>query len=115
VSPNVYGADQGTRELTALEMALNLVAGVQRAAAYIDRDELGARVHHAGEHGFANAQLAANLAVVSIAQDLHKLVSPWDRAAAAEEEDGAVADARRTREHMRGWAAGEQTHRGETL
>ena len=110
MSPNVYGADQGTRELTPLEMALNLVASVQRAAAYIDRDELGAVIHHAGDRAFNAAQLAANLAVVSIAQDLHKLVSPWDRAA---DEEGAVADARRTREHMRGWAAGEQTHPGE--
>ena len=112
MSPKVYGADQGTRDMTPLEMALNLVAGVQRSAEYIDRDELGARVHHAGERGFYSSQMAANLAVVSIAQDLHKLVAPWDQGAAAEE-DGAVADARRTREHMRDWAAGEATHRDE--
>jgi len=112
VSPRVFGADEGTRELTALEMALNLAASVHRYARQSTDDQMSSYLNQGGERAHAAAQLAANLAVVSIAEDLHKLVSPWDRAAAAEE-DGAVADARRTREHMRNWAAGEEQHPGE--
>ncbi len=128
--------------LTPLEMAVNLAARVQAyAEALNDPDpdrRLQATIAQAGERAHAGAQLAAHLAQVSMAQDFRRIVNvmlghspedaqapikawargeePWGRGAAtwlAPDEEGAVDDARATREHMRAWGQGEQTHPGE--
>ena len=106
-------------QLSALEMAVNLAARVQVYADALNHadpmDRLQAQIAQAGERAHAGAQLAANLAIVSMAQDLHRVVQVMtgNLPAAHWEEDGAVADARATRDHMRSWARGEQTHPGE--
>jgi hypothetical protein len=105
------------RELSPLDMARNLAASVQRAARRIEADEVSAYINHTGEHGHAAAELAGHLALVSIAEDLHRVVGimtgrpdpepdPWTLR-------GAVDDARATREHMRRWSEGDETHPGE--
>jgi len=104
--------------LSPLEMAVNLAAQVQAYAEALNHTDpdrrLQATIAQAGERAHAGAQLAANLAIVSMAQDLHRVVGimtgnvPWPP-----EEDGAVADARRTREHMREWGQGDTSHPGE--
>jgi hypothetical protein len=109
---------QDQARLSPLEMALNLAAQVQVYAEALNHSDpdrrLQATIAQAGERAHAGAQLAANLAVVSMAQDLHRVVGimtgnvPWPP-----EEDGAVADARATRDHMRDWAKGDTTHPGE--
>ena len=158
-------------QLSPLDMAANLAAKVQQyAEALSDPDpdrRIQAQIAQAGERAHTGAQLAANLALVSIAQDLHWAVQllltqtegwakgrddawagagpvpgagslndpdspisrwargepPWhftqDRdgaiipAAPEQPQEGAVDDARRTREHMRAWGQGEQDHPGE--
>lgn len=62
-------------ELTALDMARNCARSVLRQAEFSQRDRLGAYVARAGDHGHVAAQLAANLALVSIAEDLHRIVA----------------------------------------
>jgi hypothetical protein len=107
--------------LSPLDMAVNLAGRVQAyAEALNDPDpdrRLQATISQAGERAHTGAQLAANLAQVSIAQDLHALrrvmLGAADPDLAWPEEDGAVADARVTRDHMRSWAKGETTHPGE--
>jgi hypothetical protein len=110
------GADQD-RELTPLEMAQNLVASVHRAAQHIEANELSAYLNHTGDKAHAAAQLAANLALVSIAEDFRRVADVLCKAdrviSQQDDEPGAVADARATREHMRSWGAGETTHPGE--
>ncbi|HXC64398.1 MAG TPA: hypothetical protein VNZ67_08570 [bacterium] len=103
--------------LSPLEMAVNLAAQVQAYAEALNHTDpdrrLQATIAQAGERAHAGAQLAANLAIVSMAQDLHRVVGimtgnvPWPP------EDGAVADARATRDHMRDWSKGETSHPGE--
>ena len=103
--------------LSPLEMAVNLAAQVQAYAEALNHTDpdrrLQATIAQAGERAHAGAQLAANLAIVSMAQDLHRVVGimtgnvPWPP------EDGAVADARTTRDHMRDWSKGETSHPGE--
>jgi hypothetical protein len=119
------GADR-ERDLTPLEMAQNCAAAVSRYASYQDRDPMGSYVSRAGQQGHATAELAGNLALVSIAEDLHRVVAimtgeaadlldaKWARDA-EEKRGGAVDDARATREHMQRWAEGGETHKGETL
>jgi hypothetical protein len=108
--------------LSALDMAVNLAAKVQAYAEVLNDPDpdrrLQAQIAQAGERAHTGAQLAANLAQVSIAQDLHALRRVMLGAADPDlarwpEEDGAVADARVTRDHMRSWAKGETTHPGE--
>jgi hypothetical protein len=67
------GADH-ERELTPLEMAQNAAAAVARYAEYQGRDPLGSHINRAGEAGHQSAQLAGSMALVSIAQDLHRIV-----------------------------------------
>lgn len=101
-----------------------------------------ARNAQAGERAHHGAALAAHLAQVSIAQDFHRLVqvmtgnlpaahwqegsvgnlddpdspiSRWARQEGPLVGEGAMDDARATREHMRDWAKGEQTHPGEGM
>lgn len=110
-------------QITALEMARNLVTQIARRADQSQRDPLGALVHRTGEYGHVAAQLAANLATVSIAEDMHRIVAIMTGEAAAlldqqwtreaEGHSGAVDDARATREHMREWGAGTEDHPGE--
>jgi hypothetical protein len=129
--------------LSPLDMAVNLAGRVQDyAEALNDGDpdrRLQAHIAQAGERAHAGGQLAANLALVSIAQDLHRVIrvmignlpgwdaetsvgtlndpdspiSRWARNEGPLTEEGAVDDARATREHMRDWARGETTHPGE--
>ena len=60
-------------ELSALEMALNCARSVQIYADAQDRDPVTSHISHLGERGHQAAQLAGNLALVSIAEDLHRL------------------------------------------
>lgn len=64
--------------LTPLEMARNLAARVRGYAdALNDPDtdrRLQATIAQLGERAHTGAQLAANLALVSIAEDLHRVV-----------------------------------------
>ena len=105
--------------MSALDMAVNLASRVQACAEALNDPDpdrrLQATIAQAGERAHAGAQLAANLALVSMAQDLHRVVQVMtgNLPAAHWEEDCAVADARATRDHMRSWARGEQTHPGE--
>jgi hypothetical protein len=110
------GADQD-RELTTLEMAQNLAASVHRAALESQADQTSSYLNRTGDRAHAAAQLAANLALVSIAEDFRRVADVLckaDRVISQQDgEPGAVADARATREHMRSWGAGETTHPGE--
>lgn len=96
------------RELSALDLAHNLVGAIVRAARVIERDELGAYLDRTGERAFAGAQLAGQLALVSIADDLHTLIEIVTGRGLPDDPDDA------TREHMRRWADGDDTHQGET-
>jgi hypothetical protein len=69
-----------TDALDPLDMARNLIAGVQRAAEKIEADELGAFIEHAGEYGHYAGQLAANLALVSLAEDVRRITDVLVRA-----------------------------------
>ena len=116
------GADRD-RQLSTLEMAQNLAASVHRYARQSKDDQLGSYLNQTGERAHAAAQLAANLATVSIAEDIHRIVAIMTGEAAAlldqqwtreaEGHSGAVDDARATREHMREWGAGTEDHPGE--
>jgi sulfite reductase beta subunit-like hemoprotein len=107
------GADQ-PRDLSPLEMAQNCAAAVGRYAEFTDREPIQAHVMHAGEQGHQAANLAGNMALVSIAEDLHRIAAVLCKFDAwADSNDDAIANARATREHMRNWAAGEETHPGE--
>jgi hypothetical protein len=114
------GADRD-RQLSTLEMAQNLAASVHRYARQSKDDQLGSYLNQTGERAHAAAQLAANLATVSIAEDVHRIVAVMlgqVPATLAEEagldpDDPVIAQARATREHMRNWGAGEETHKGE--
>jgi hypothetical protein len=96
---------------------------VLRAARRVEADELSAMINHTADRAHAAAQLAANLALVSIAEDLHRVVAVMTGEAAelldakwtreAQERSGAVDDARATREHMQRWAEGGDDHKGE--
>jgi|HubBroStandDraft_3_1064219.scaffolds.fasta_scaffold00345_9 hypothetical protein len=68
------GADH-QRVLTPLEMAQNCAAAVARYAEQQDTDPMGSYVNHAGTLGHQAAQLAGNMALVSIAEDLHRIVA----------------------------------------
>jgi hypothetical protein len=63
----------------ALEMARNLLAGVEAIARYVNDGgpdaEIQAHVRGLGPRQHAQAQLAAYLAVVSIAEDVHALAT----------------------------------------
>lgn len=109
---------QQDSHLSPLEMALNLAAQVQVYAEALNHPDpdrrLQATISQAGERAHAGAQLAANLAIVSMAQDLHRVVQVMTgNLPAWPEEDDQVAQARRTREHMRSWGQGQESHPGE--
>jgi hypothetical protein len=63
------------RQLTPLEMAQNAAAAVARYASHEATDPLGSYVAHTGQRGHDAAQLAGQMALVSIAEDLHYLVA----------------------------------------
>ena len=155
--------EEARAHLTPLEMAVNLAAAVQGYADALNHPDpdrrLQAQIAQAGERAHAGAQLAANLALVSIAQDVHALrrvmlgaadpdlagwvvgspewearhepgaeeasvgtlddpdspISQWARNEGPLAQEGAVDDARRTREHMRSWGKGEEDHPGEGM
>jgi sulfite reductase beta subunit-like hemoprotein len=109
-----FGAEQA-RDLSPLEMAQNCAAAVNRYAEFTDREPIQAHVMHAGEQGHQAASLAGNMALVSIAEDLHRIAAVLCKFDAwADANDDQIANARATREHMRNWAKGEETHPGET-
>jgi hypothetical protein len=126
------------RELTALDMAQNLAASVLRYARQSEADQLGSYLNQTGERAHAAAQLAAHLATVSLAVDVHRIVqimtgqvpddlarhagltpdtadpdAAWGAGAATWLAPDATDDARATREHMRRWSEGDETHPGE--
>ena len=84
-------ADRAAAQATPLDMARNLVRVVAACAAASENDPLMAHVQRVGDRGHQAAQLAANLAVVAIAEDVRRLTdaimdgrllggstSPWD-------------------------------------
>jgi hypothetical protein len=111
--------DDQMARLSPLEMARDWANRVYAIAAhYAERERaepgfgsIEAHIHGAGRQQFEAAQMASFMATVSIAEDLHELRrvmlgDGW-------RESDAVADARRTREHMTRWTEGGDTHRGE--
>jgi len=60
-------------DLSPLAMARRLVDSIPALARYIKHDELGAYIDHAGDRAFSAAQLAAHLAIVSLAEDVHTI------------------------------------------
>jgi|SRR5580704_9427423 hypothetical protein len=114
--------DERMARLSPLEMARDWANRVYAIAAHYEAREqadpgfgrIEAQVHQAGRQQFEAAQMASYMATVSIAEDLHRVVGVmlgdgWRDGSA----DGAVADARRTRDHMAAWAAGAEHHQGE--
>lgn len=118
------------RPPTALDMARAWAGRVTQIATHYEEREaadpgfgrIEAHIQGAGRQQYEAAQMASFMATVSIAEDLHALrrvfLGDADRenalaAKADEAEDGAIADARATREHMASWAAGDEHHRGE--
>jgi hypothetical protein len=63
------------RPLGPLEMARNCVRSVLQYADYQGRDPLGSYVARSGQAGHQAAQLAGNMALVSIAEDMHRIVA----------------------------------------
>lgn len=61
--------------MTPLEMALNAARAVEKFATFQATDELGAYLAHAGPRGKQAAETAACMALVSIAQDIHRIAS----------------------------------------
>lgn len=80
-------ATPGTETPSALEMARNCVAAVSAAADFQASDDpekqLLAHVHHVGAQGDQASKVAARLAAVSIAEDLHFLIRDGEEAQAA--------------------------------
>jgi hypothetical protein len=62
-------------EYTPLEMAQNAARAVLRIADYQATDELGAHLNRAGQRGMDAANIAGAMALVSIAEDLHRIVA----------------------------------------
>ena len=60
-------------QISALEMAQNCARNVLAYTDAQDRDPLTAHVNHLGERGHQAAQLAGQMALVSIAEDLHRI------------------------------------------
>jgi len=69
-------------DLTPLAMARRLVGTIPRLAEYIEADELGAYLDRAGDRAFSAGQLAAHLALVSMAEDVHAITEVLVRAEA---------------------------------
>ena len=57
----------------ALKMAQNCAASIDRLSAYQVSDPLGAYIAQSGRQGMDAADLAAGLALVSIAEDLRRI------------------------------------------
>lgn len=74
-------ADQRERTLpdvTALDMARNLVTTIERLSRYVETGgpeaEIQAHIGNYGARQAAAGQLAAQLAIVSLAEDIHRVV-----------------------------------------
>lgn len=65
---------QPDEPLSALEMAVNCARTIERSAREADADPVKAQTDRLGERQHQAARLAACLALVSIAEDLHRLV-----------------------------------------
>jgi hypothetical protein len=136
-------------ELTAVDplaVARNWARRVSAIAEHYARREqaepgfgrIEAEIHGAGRQQFEAAQMAAYMALVSVAGDARRIADalappgppgpvmppppddrPEDRWRDAREpgpmvvSEDALADARRAREHMARWARGDETHDGE--
>jgi hypothetical protein len=59
--------------MTPLEMARNAARAVEVYATFQHDDELGAYLARAGDRGKAAAETAACMAMVAIAEDLHRI------------------------------------------
>ncbi|MCL2729316.1 MAG: hypothetical protein FWE15_04740 [Actinomycetia bacterium] len=59
--------------MTPLEMARNCVANIEQYAHVQEENPLASHVHRIGERGHQAAQMAACLAIVSIAEDIHRI------------------------------------------
>jgi hypothetical protein len=86
-SQNTAPGQAGTPKLPAidpLDMARNLARAVQRYAVMLDTDEpmrrLELDIAQVGERGHHAGQLAANLALVSIAADIRRVADVLTRA-----------------------------------
>ena len=69
------GHEDQAAGLTPLEMARNCIGAVRRLGEFSDRDPLGAHLAGAGTRGTESARLAGNLALVSIAESLDRIVT----------------------------------------
>jgi hypothetical protein len=69
----------GQGQITALDMARNLVAAIQRQGHYSHRDPVGSYIDRGGERAFEAARLASYLAQVSLAEDVHRIAEFLDR------------------------------------
>jgi hypothetical protein len=70
-------ADQDERELSPLDMARNLVRMIDRLARFVDSGpeaEIQAHINGYGARQANAATMAAQLALCSIAEDVHRLV-----------------------------------------
>jgi hypothetical protein len=76
-APTATAADE--LPLSALEMARNCLANVERIARVQASDDpdvqLQAFVHHLGARGQQAAQLAGQMALVSLAEDAHSIAA----------------------------------------
>ena len=60
-------------EMTPLEMARNLTRHIGAYALAADEDPVAAHVNRLGERQHVAAELAAQLALVSLAEDVHRI------------------------------------------
>jgi hypothetical protein len=60
-------------EVTPLDMAVNLARHVAAYGETAHADPLTAHVNHYGARQAASAEVAAHMALVSIAQDIHRI------------------------------------------
>lgn len=96
-----------------LEMARNSVRHVEYYAEVQNSDPLSAHLHHLGERGHQAAQIGACMALISMASDLRAIRELLGELPVPAGDDPVIAQARATRDHMRAWGAGEQTHDDE--
>jgi hypothetical protein len=75
------GRGTPTGDLSPLDMARNCVRFVRAAADWQNspdpEQQLLARVHHVGAQADQDSKVAARMALVSIAEDLHRLVEEF--------------------------------------
>jgi hypothetical protein len=74
--------------MTPLEMARNAAHAVERLAQFQHEDQLGAYLAHAGDRGKSAAETAGCMALVAIAEDLHRIRELLERGPAPDDDEG---------------------------